>query len=285
MKHGMIVGRCFLALLGALTLLAQPAEARRFRFFAIPGFGGSESIDPVYDLPDREPFVKGGENMDVGWLNGRTNSGYVLYHGDRYIRLSDEGLTALIGVLGFDPTASHKAGKSGANAVQQAAQEAERKHKDLLITSGQMIEPREDESSEDYEARKNAFITRAKAHISAKEHGNSMPQSSTGDSGHFGYVTIAIMFFAVIGFGKKIIATLASRGSADSAPQLSTSHDPPTDSSSDGLEMQSFDAKIAARLAQLQSGERDAPSHAGSVAASQRAGFGRKGLSPSGGLG
>ncbi|CAN7419804.1 hypothetical protein LJR011_002944 [Agrobacterium tumefaciens] len=86
------------------ALFVSEAEARRSRFFVIPGFGGGETIDLVYDLPDNEPFLRDGEAFDVGYLNSGDRSGYVLYRGERYSKLSDADIARLKATLGFDPT-------------------------------------------------------------------------------------------------------------------------------------------------------------------------------------
>ncbi|NTZ90693.1 hypothetical protein [Agrobacterium tumefaciens] len=86
------------------AIFVSEAEARRSRFFAVPGFGGGETIDLVYDLPDNGPFLRDGEAFDIGYLNSGDRSGYVLYRGERYSRLSDADIARLKATLGFDPT-------------------------------------------------------------------------------------------------------------------------------------------------------------------------------------
>lgn len=86
------------------AIFVSEAEARKSRFFAVPGFGGGETIDLVYDLPDNEPFLRDGEVFDIGYLNSGDRSGYVLYRGERYSRLSDADIARLKATLGFDPT-------------------------------------------------------------------------------------------------------------------------------------------------------------------------------------
>lgn len=86
------------------AIFVSEAEARRSRFFAVPGFGGGETIDLVYDLPDNEPFLRDGEAFDIGYLNSGDRSGYVLYRGERYSKLSDADIARLKATLGFDPT-------------------------------------------------------------------------------------------------------------------------------------------------------------------------------------
>ncbi|MCZ7480391.1 hypothetical protein [Rhizobium rhizogenes] len=100
MKHIALFSAAFLF----SAIFVSEAEARKSRFFAIPGFGGGETIDLVYDLPDSEPFLRDGEAFDVGYLNSGDRSGYVLYRGERYSRLSDADIARLKATLGFDPT-------------------------------------------------------------------------------------------------------------------------------------------------------------------------------------
>jgi hypothetical protein len=99
----------FIAGLFFLTLFAAPAEAKRFRLFAIPGFGGGETIELVYDLPNEAPFIRDGKPYDVGYLKSRKGNAYVLYHSDRYVKLEDREIALLTMMLGFDPTAQHRA--------------------------------------------------------------------------------------------------------------------------------------------------------------------------------
>ncbi|MFJ1308732.1 hypothetical protein [Agrobacterium sp. P15N1-A] len=100
MKHIALFSVAFLF----SAIFVSEAEARKSRFFAVPGFGGGETIDLVYDLADREPFLRDGEAFDVGYLNSGDRSGYVLYRGERYSRLSDADIARLKATLGFDPT-------------------------------------------------------------------------------------------------------------------------------------------------------------------------------------
>ena len=100
MKHIALFSVAFLF----SAIFVSEAEARKSRFFAIPGFGGGETIDLVYDLPDNEPFLRDGEAFDIGYLNSGDRSGYVLYRGERYGRLSDADIARLKATLGFDPT-------------------------------------------------------------------------------------------------------------------------------------------------------------------------------------
>ncbi|MFK0339151.1 hypothetical protein ACIQT7_17930 [Agrobacterium deltaense] len=100
MKHIALFSVAFLF----SAIFVSEAEARKSRFFAIPGFGGGEMIDLVYDLPDNEPFLRDGEAFDIGYLNSGDRSGYVLYRGERYSRLSDADIARLKATLGFDPT-------------------------------------------------------------------------------------------------------------------------------------------------------------------------------------
>ncbi|NIJ22304.1 hypothetical protein FHS95_004019 [Sphingomonas naasensis] len=117
-------GRFVLAIMAAVTLLvalAEPAEARRrFRFFSFGGGGGgayAEKIDKVYDLPDTATYSHDGQYYDLGALytvrDGDSiypaEPGFVLYNGDRYVKLDSAQLDVIRLDLGMDPTASYRA--------------------------------------------------------------------------------------------------------------------------------------------------------------------------------
>ncbi|CDN92530.1 hypothetical protein [Agrobacterium tumefaciens] len=99
------------------SISVTQAQARKARLFAVPGFGGGESIDLVYDLPNTATFLREGKAFDLGYLNSDNGSGYVLYNGDRYSKLSDADIAKLKVTLGFDPTTKHR--------MEQAARDEE----------------------------------------------------------------------------------------------------------------------------------------------------------------
>lgn len=117
----------------AMAAIAQPAQARR-RFFFGGGGGYQEKIDRVYDLPDRAPYLKDGEFLDLGYFyrnnkrfgittsSTRDHGDYVLYHGDAYVKLPAELETAIAADLGFDPIARHRAEMAGQAAAERAAE-------------------------------------------------------------------------------------------------------------------------------------------------------------------
>lgn len=120
-------GKFVLAMMGAVTLfvtLADPAEARRrFRFGSFGGHGSSgyaEKIDKVYDLPDTGTYFHDGKYYDLGAFyqvrNGAeiypAEPSFVLYNGDRYVKLGGAELTMLTVDLGMDPTATYRANYS-----------------------------------------------------------------------------------------------------------------------------------------------------------------------------
>jgi hypothetical protein len=116
-----------------IALLAQPAEARRR--FAIGGGGSSsgETIDLVRDLPDTETFEREGEYWDLGYLyrqrkafgvtvsSDKSAGFFVLYRGDRYVKLDEEGIALLAGTLGEDPTVGYRSEAATASASGAAA--------------------------------------------------------------------------------------------------------------------------------------------------------------------
>lgn len=66
-----------------LFVSAVDADAKRFRFFAAPGFSRGETIDRIYDLPNQTTFVVEGKFFDLGYLNSSSGDAYVLYNGDQ----------------------------------------------------------------------------------------------------------------------------------------------------------------------------------------------------------
>ncbi|MCZ7447717.1 hypothetical protein O8B93_09010 [Agrobacterium rhizogenes] len=90
------------------AIFPNGAEARKDGLFAIPGSGGGETIDLVYDLPNIPAFLREGNTLDLGYLNSGNGSGYVLFYGDRYTRLSDADIARLKSRLGFDPTTRYR---------------------------------------------------------------------------------------------------------------------------------------------------------------------------------
>ena len=111
----------YIALFSAAILFfaicASEAEARKFRLFSISGLDGGETIDPVYNLPNTATFLREGKTFDLGYLNSGDGGGYVLYHGDRYARLSEADIARLKVTLGFDPTTKHRTEQAGRTAV------------------------------------------------------------------------------------------------------------------------------------------------------------------------
>jgi len=195
-----------LAALLCVALSAQPAQARRIFFFPIPHFGGSETIDPVYDLPDRAPFIHEGYAWDVGYLNGRSGNSYVLYHGDRYVTLDDERIALLTDELGFDPTAKHRAQYAIDHADEiarsKAEQAAERAHHDELVSSGRLMEPLPGEPHDVFVARaKAAFAQRARDEA-LKPHPLAATRPATSSS--TGFWLFGLFLLVLIFAGGKI---------------------------------------------------------------------------------
>ena len=118
-------GKFVLTMMSVATLLvalAEPAEARRrIRFGSFGDFGGSsgyaERIDKVYDLPDTGTYFHDGKYYDLGAFyqirDGAeiypAEPSFVLYNGDRYVKLGGAELTMLTVDLGMDPTAAYRA--------------------------------------------------------------------------------------------------------------------------------------------------------------------------------
>lgn len=243
MKHAafLIVGFLF------FTIAASPAEAKRFRFFAIPGFGGSgESIDLVYDLPDKPPFARDGESIDVGYLNSPRGNAYVVYHGDRYRKLSDEDLAILTAILGFDPTAAHRAKHAPQKPADSPKAETQPVIKSGRIGSGHVMMRRADESTAEFAARKEAFI---KAHRSSSAQSAASPssrESTSGGASHWGLVISVIAFIA-------ILLSLAWKGFSSVVRFVkSWSSGTSGDDESMKAAYAALDARVAERLSKLQ---------------------------------
>jgi hypothetical protein len=135
-------GKFVLAIMSAATLfvaLAEPAEARRRIRFGGWGShsssGYAEKIDKVYDLPDTGTYFHDGKYYDLGAFyqirDGAeiypAEPSFVLYNGDRYVKLGGVELTILTADLGIDPTEAYRATYSAKIAARpKSANEIER---------------------------------------------------------------------------------------------------------------------------------------------------------------
>ena len=208
----------------ALMLAAGPAEARRFRFFG-GGGGGGEMITLVKDLPDREPFLRDGDAWDVGYLDSMVKpDGYVLYHGDAYIRLDGEALELLKAELGSDPTAAHR---TAAAAARKAS----------TTTTENAVERQPGETRE-------AFAARARRELADRNAGASSAKSSTGGGG------AARMLLALLigGIGIFAVFKLAKAAFKPTERNEVTDDEPGT------ADTGSFDQRVSRRLAEMQGG-------------------------------
>jgi hypothetical protein len=240
----------------SLTVLAQPAEARRFRIFGIPHFGGGESIEKVYDLPDKEPFVKDGDNLDLGYLHGQTKSGFVLFVGDRYRLLDQSQISMMSTLIGFDPTAKYRADHAEENAAAAAEAKAEREHKDELIAKGQMIERAPGESRESYAARSAEFIRKARERSASRQtsgasagSGDPLQQSSGSLWGSGTIVFIGLLAILAFSMRRKILGLAFGAGQA--ASQMTGAAG---DTMQPSVNYESFDERVARQLAARQEG-------------------------------
>lgn len=270
------------SLLFVLLATTAPAEARRIVRIGSFG-GGGESITLVQDLPDRAPFVRESKFFDVGWLNSDTRSGYVIYHGDKFTALDDGSIAELTRELGFDPTAKHRADHAEEQAAIAKKAAEERAHKEKRIASGLMIERKPGESSESYKARTAAFI---KQHGGGQRPVSASPSASEMSSSRgsadvaaveaqgsgFGMAgLVSLMGLAALAWiGRKSLGSRKKQTAETVAPQ-------PSDAPVIELDVESFDAKVARRLAQLSSG--DTTSELNQTAPiPQLRGFGRKAI-------
>lgn len=100
------------AVLIVLPVFVQPAAADDGRRHVMTPL---QKIDLVRDLPDDPAFEKDGVHFDLGYIyairtvNGASvatagESGYVLYHDDKYVRVDGALMADLRYALGDDPT-------------------------------------------------------------------------------------------------------------------------------------------------------------------------------------
>lgn len=207
----------------ALMLAAGPAEARRFRFFGSGG-GAAETITLVKDLPDREPFLRGGDAWDVGYLDSMVKpDGYVLYHGGAYIRLDGEALELLKAELGSDPTAAHR---NAAAAARRAS-----------TTTENTVERQPGETRE-------AFAARARRELADRNAGASSAKPSTGGGG------AARMLLALLigGIGLFAVFKLARAAFKPTGRKEAADDEPAT------ADTGSFDQRVSRRLAEIHGG-------------------------------
>ncbi|ATY32512.1 hypothetical protein [Sphingomonas psychrotolerans] len=234
-------GKFVLATIGAATLLgalAEPAEARRRIRFG--GWGSSnsssgyaEKIDKVYDLPDTGTYFNDGKYYDLGAFyqirDGAevypTEPSFVLYNGDRYVKLGGAELTMLTVELGMDPTATYRANYAAKIPARSK--------------SANEIERREGETTEQFRAR-----VRGMAH--ARGTGSAeIPAVAPARGGGIGMLFLPMLLIGalfVLGlrkFLRRRVATVLASG-AEPVEEVNAA---------------SFDQRIAARLRELEGGQ------------------------------
>lgn len=188
------------------AVFASPAQARRFRI-PIPFFFGGETIDLVYDLPNEQPFVRDGKFLDIGYLNSRNGNAYVLYHGDRYTKLSDGDIALFTGILGFDPTAEHRAQHASGTESETVKPQAKPTPPNAETHNDNMIVRQPGETREDFAARTKAFV---EAHRSSSGQGTSRNHNGASRSASiwFGFLPVigyvAILFFLARTFLRRV---------------------------------------------------------------------------------
>jgi hypothetical protein len=100
LRSGLIAAGLILMLAGA-----QDAEAKRRGIpIFIPGFGSSETIVLVKDLPNIEALKRpDGKYVDLGYIHQRSGGKWIGYVGSdtEYLPLTPEGLNALMRVAGI----------------------------------------------------------------------------------------------------------------------------------------------------------------------------------------
>ncbi|MDT8759447.1 hypothetical protein MZO42_12145 [Sphingomonas psychrotolerans] len=258
-------GKFVLAIMSAVTLfvaLAEPAEARRrIRFGSFGGFGGgsgyAEKIDKVYDLPDTGSYFHDGKYYDLGAFytirDGAeiypAEPSFVLYNGDRYVKLGGAELTMLTAELGMDPTATYRASYA-AKVTPRPKSAAE-------------IDRRDGESMAEFRARVRGMAHGQTADRSGVE-GATAPSSARVGGTWLGVFFLPMLFIGVIFlFGvRKFLRRRTAAVLAAAPEELPATR-----------ETGSFDQRIAARLRELEGGPGQAASAPAAPAART---FGRK---------
>jgi hypothetical protein len=204
--------------------------------------GWSEKIDLVRDLPNGEPFEHDGRYFDLGYLwssKGSANTGYVLYHDDQYVVLDDEKLSLVKEYLGEDPTAGYV---PPAGAAPQGARRV---------------------TDDDY---RNWRGMAAKGTPMASR--DDLPRSTAPASRWTGGALLSFLF---VGVGIAVIRRQFRTRTRKMLREVSFV-DQPTGTA---MPSESFEARIAARLAELQGDGAPPPTDPIPVTTPVR-GFGRK---------
>ncbi|TGX55094.1 hypothetical protein E5A73_06605 [Sphingomonas gei] len=240
-------GKFVLAIIGVATLsvaLAEPADARRrIRFGSFGGFGGSsgyaEKIDKVYDLPDTGTYFHDGKYYDLGaFYQVRNGMGvypkepsFVLYNGDRYVKLGGAELTMLTVELGMDPTATYRASYSTKSLADVPRPK-----------SANEIERLPGETTEQLRARVRKMARERGAGDAKAARSSGAAQVGVGWAGAFFLPMLLIGGIFVFGIRKflrkRAAAAIASGGDV-----------------SDQVNAASFDQRVAARLRELEGGQ------------------------------
>lgn len=213
--------------------LCDPAEARRrIRFGAMPSFGSggyAEKIDKVYDLPDTGTYFHEGKYYDIGNFYTVSDGGaraypknptFVLYNGDRYIKLDESQLAIITEDLGLDPTEAFR--KEYAARVPALSGN----------TSPNAIERRDGESIE-------AFRDRARAMASARNSAGSPGAAAEDSAPSSGGMGIGGFLFTALVVGIVMAAGIRGMRRRTVVPGAS---DP------DDMRHMSFDERVAPRL-------------------------------------
>ena len=237
-------GKFVLAIMSAATLfvtLAEPAEARRR--IRLGGWGShsnssgyAEKIDKVYDLPDTGTYFNEGKYYDLGAFyqirDGAeiypAEPSFVLYNGDRYVKLGGAELTMLTADLGMDPTATYRATYSAKTSARPK--------------SATGIEQRDGETMAEFRAR-----VRGMAHAGRPSKEVDVSPASTGHPGAGWGVTLFLPVLILCGFviggarkflRRRVAAVIASGG--EPVEEVNAT---------------SFDQRVAARLREMEGGQ------------------------------
>lgn len=223
-----------------LAAFATTADARRWRL-RVPSFGASmgraQTIDLVEALPDTEAFERDGRYYDLGYLHdsGSLSDGrYVLYNGERYMRVDTPMETAIAAELGRNPIEGHR----GRTATEKGS-------KPSTVAT---LEPRSGESREAFRERARAFAADRQSTSAAAERASVAPAMS-GAGGGFA-IMLALMLIGALLFGGRRFIAAVTGGAASAAKQVSRATAPTADGDN-GVSQTSFDQAVAARLREI----------------------------------
>jgi hypothetical protein len=234
--------------------LSPAAEARRFRLrLGHIGSFGEQAIEKVYDLPDRAPFTKDDNFVDLG----KRGQLYVLYYDNYYHVLTEDEIAMVARELGFDPVAKDRAAFI---ALQQATSDAKQAK---LQASGKGVDRKYGESVADFEVRKQAFLKKIQQERSSRSSSTIVAAAPAEEPAQSGGTSTATL----IGLSVMMIGALAAFKNRQKIAQAFASDNETTHE----IDVDSFDRRVREQLVEVER-RQQTPS------APPARGFGRKGV-------